>query len=87
MPVKQTNTGRLFSVYCPDCNKVTQKVSWNLLREAGAVKAACPVCGGYTLISYNGKTAELYSCTAEDDKILRDIAKDIAKQRTEGREQ
>jgi|TergutMp193P3_1026864.scaffolds.fasta_scaffold21326_4 sarcosine oxidase delta subunit len=53
----QTNTGRLCSVYCPSCGKVTQKVSFNLLREAAEVKVVCPVCLEYTLIEYDGKTA------------------------------
>jgi uncharacterized Zn finger protein len=51
------NTGRLFSVYCPSCGKVTDKISFNLLREAGGVTAICPVCGEITLIDYDGKRA------------------------------
>ena len=58
--MKQTvNTGRLCSVYCPSCGKVTQKVSFNLLREAASVKVICQVCLNYTLIEYDGKTATL----------------------------
>ena len=56
MKTKQTNTGRLCSVYCPSCKKVTQKVSFNLLREAPEVKVICPVCSEYTLLKYDGKT-------------------------------
>jgi endogenous inhibitor of DNA gyrase (YacG/DUF329 family) len=56
---KQTNTGRLCSVYCPACGKVTQKVSFNLLREAGTVKVVCPVCMNHTEITYDGKMAAL----------------------------
>jgi hypothetical protein len=55
----QTNTGRLCSVYCPGCGKVTQKISFNLLREAGIVKVICPVCLNHTLIEYDGKAAAL----------------------------
>jgi phage FluMu protein Com len=52
------NTGRLCSVYCPSCGKVTQKVSFNLLREA-VVKVVCPVCLNHTTIEYDGKVATL----------------------------
>jgi ribosomal protein S27E len=55
----QENSGRLCSVYCPGCGKVTQKVSFNLLREAGTVKVICPVCLNHTLIEYDGTVATL----------------------------
>ncbi|MDR1143333.1 MAG: hypothetical protein LBK77_03825 [Spirochaetaceae bacterium] len=53
------HTGRLCSVWCPGCGRVTQKISFNLLREAGTVKVTCPVCLNATTITYDGKTAEL----------------------------
>ena len=56
MKSKQTNTGRLCSVYCPSCGRVTQRISFNLLREAAEVKVVCPVCFNHTLLEYDGKT-------------------------------
>ena len=54
------NSGHLCSVYCPGCGKVTDKVSFNLLRDAGTVRAVCPVCFGVTVIEYDGKEATLW---------------------------
>ena len=54
------NTGRLLSIYCPECKKVTDKISFNLLRETGKVKTLCPNCQRATYIEYNGKYASLY---------------------------
>jgi hypothetical protein len=53
------NTGHLCSIYCPSCGKVTDKVSFNLLREAGRVSATCPVCHEITYLEYDGKTVSL----------------------------
>jgi hypothetical protein len=49
------NSGHLCSVYCPECKKVTQKISFNLLRDAGKVSVICPVCAGITWLEYNEK--------------------------------
>jgi formylmethanofuran dehydrogenase subunit B len=49
------NTGRLCSVYCPVCGKVTDKISFNLLREARRVTVRCS-CGGETYLAHNGET-------------------------------
>jgi endogenous inhibitor of DNA gyrase (YacG/DUF329 family) len=49
------NSGHLCSVYCPDCGKVTDKISFNLLRDAGRVTAYCPICQNITWLKYNGK--------------------------------
>ena len=62
------NTGHLLSIYCPDCRKVTDKISFNLLREAGKVTANCPQCQRATYIEYNGKQAHIYH---QDDDFLR----------------
>jgi len=62
------NTGHLLSVYCPVCKKVTDKISFNLLREAGKVKAFCPECQRVTYIEYNGKYAAIYH---QDDGFER----------------
>jgi hypothetical protein len=50
------NTGRLCSVYCPNCGRVTDKISFNLLREAERVTVRCTACGGETYLAYDGKT-------------------------------
>jgi uncharacterized Zn finger protein (UPF0148 family) len=52
-------TGDLFSVYCPVCENVTDKVSLALLRGTGSVTALCPVCENVTLLEYNGETVTL----------------------------
>jgi hypothetical protein len=62
------NTGHLLSVYCPVCRKVTDKISFNLLREAGKVTALCPQCQRVTYIEYNGKQAQIYH---QDDAFER----------------
>jgi endogenous inhibitor of DNA gyrase (YacG/DUF329 family) len=56
---KITNTGRLCSVYCPECKKATDKISFNLLREAGKVSVQCPVCGGITYLEHDGKSVSV----------------------------
>jgi uncharacterized Zn finger protein (UPF0148 family) len=68
------NTGRLLSVYCPHCGRVTDKVSFNLLRETGKVKASCPVCQGVTVIEYDGKTASLWHVDEAHERIFRELA-------------
>jgi hypothetical protein len=52
------------------CRKVTDKISFNLLREAGKVRAYCPQCQRITYIEYNGKEATLYHL---DDNFARII--------------
>ena len=54
------NTGHLLSVYCPECRRVTDKISFNLLRETGKVSVHCPQCQRATYIEYDGKWASLY---------------------------
>jgi hypothetical protein len=49
------NTGRLCSIYCPSRGKVTDKISFNLLREAGGVTVVCPICFAETSLTYDGK--------------------------------
>jgi phage FluMu protein Com len=71
-----SNCGRLLSVYCPDCKAVTEKVSFNLLREAGTVNVVCPRCGGLTTITYNGKAAQLSYLGGETITVLDHIKKD-----------
>jgi ribosomal protein S27E len=74
------NTGRLLSVYCPECRKVTDKVSFNLLREAGKVSVRCYLCQRVTYIEYDGKMAYLYH---QDD----DFERVYGKMSPEGREE
>ena len=62
------NTGHLLSIYCPECQKVTDKISFNLLREAGKVSVSCPQCQRVTYIEYNGKIASIYH---QDDDFQR----------------
>jgi len=66
--MEMKNTGHLLSVYCPQCRKVTDKISFNLLREAGKVTVLCPVCQRATYVEYNGKRASLYH---QDDGFER----------------
>ncbi|MDR1786780.1 MAG: hypothetical protein LBR23_10030 [Spirochaetaceae bacterium] len=60
------NSGRLCSVYCPSCGKVTDKISFNLLREADSVSVVCPVCGEDTLLEYDGKRVTVTHPAAEE---------------------
>jgi ribosomal protein S27E len=69
------NTGHLLSIYCPHCRKVTDKISFNLLREAGTVEAFCPDCWRKTIIEYNGKRALLYHSTEELEEMVKDMMK------------
>ncbi|MCL2185971.1 MAG: hypothetical protein FWB86_09000 [Treponema sp.] len=55
--MEQKSPGHLCSIYCPCCRKVTDKISFNLLREAGKVTAYCPVCQRRTFLEYNGRSA------------------------------
>jgi lysyl-tRNA synthetase class I len=61
------NTGRLCSVYCPDCGKVTDKISFNLLREARRVTVRCR-CGCETYLEYDGETV-----TVEHNDLAAEI--------------
>jgi len=67
------NTGHLLSVYCPNCKKVTDKISFNLLRETGKVKALCPHCQRITYIEYNGNYASLYHQDDEFERIWEEM--------------
>ena len=70
------NTGRLCSVYCPACRKVTDKISFNLLREAGTVEALCPACFQRTILEYNGKKVVVSHVSAMMEEVAREMAKD-----------
>jgi ribosomal protein S27E len=70
------NTGHLCSVYCPGCGRVTEKISFNLLREASKVKVICPDCCDTTIIEYDGKTATVFHISGQTEDILRSIAKE-----------
>jgi hypothetical protein len=65
------NTGHLCSIYCPSCGKVTDKVSFNLLREAGRVDATCPVCRSVTYLEYDGKKVSLSHYDYDLEMVLR----------------
>ena len=67
------NTGRLCSVYCPFCRKVTDKVSFNILREAGKVTVYCPVCQRPTFIKYDGKTAAIYHSDEGFERVFDEM--------------
>jgi ribosomal protein S27E len=70
------NTGHLCSVYCPDCGKVTDKISFNLLREAGTVEVTCPSCCGITIFEYKGKKAAIRHYSEELEEITRKMLKE-----------
>ncbi|GAB6391456.1 MAG: hypothetical protein MdMp014T_0829 [Treponematales bacterium] len=77
MPDKPTsNTGRLCSIFCPVCGKVTDKISFNLLREAGNVKVACPVCQEDTFLKYDGKTVSVYHHDDAFERIWTSMTKE-----------
>jgi predicted RNA-binding Zn-ribbon protein involved in translation (DUF1610 family) len=84
---EQTNTGRLCSVWCPTCGRVTEKISFNLIREAKSVKVACPACGGLTFIDYKDKTpkqgahVELSFLPGRTVDMLSDMAAENRKKR------
>ena len=69
------NTGRLCSVYCPNCGKVTDKISFNLLREAGTVEVSCHSCFRMTILEYNGKKVSLWHHSEELEEMARDMLK------------
>jgi Zn finger protein HypA/HybF involved in hydrogenase expression len=75
-PKEIQNSGRLCSVWCPECRVVTEKVSFNLLREAGTVNVICPRCGGLTNIVYNGKSVRLSYISGEGIELLDSIKND-----------
>ena len=67
-------TGRLCSVYCPSCRKVTDKISFNLLREARQVSVHCPVCGGITCLDYlDGKGAAVSHIDSDALQLARQL--------------
>ena len=68
------NTGHLLSIYCPQCKKVTDRISFNLLREAGKVRIFCPECHRATYIEYNGKYATLYHQDDNFERIWEDMS-------------
>jgi len=67
------NTGHLCSVYCPSCRKVTDKISFNLLREAGKVLVHCPLCQRVTYIAYDGKKASIYHSDDDFERIYEEM--------------
>jgi uncharacterized Zn finger protein len=83
--VSVENTGRLLSIYCPSCGKVTDKISFNLLREAGGVTAVCPVCGDLTMIDYDGKRATVWHRDEEAiNEFISAVMKNNAVQKNKG---
>ena len=68
------NTGHLLSIYCPSCKKVTDNISFNLLREAGKVKALCPECQRATYIEYDGKYASLYHQDDGFERVIEEMS-------------
>jgi uncharacterized Zn finger protein (UPF0148 family) len=73
------NSGRLCSVYCPSCGKVTDKISFNLLRETGKVTAHCPVCQNITWLEYDGSTATVSHPDEALERILTNMTKEERK--------
>jgi len=69
------NSGRLCSVYCPACRKVTDKVSFNLLREAGIVEILCPDCFRRTVLEYNGKKVVVSHVSEMMEEVVREKVK------------
>ena len=67
------NTGHLCSVYCPSCQKVTDKISFNLLREAGKITVYCPQCHRATHLEYNGKSVSIFHQNDDFDRIYEEM--------------
>ena len=67
------NTGHLCSVYCPSCRKVTDKISFNLLRESGKVTVYCSQCQGVTYLEYNSKGASVFHQNDDFDRIYEEM--------------
>jgi endogenous inhibitor of DNA gyrase (YacG/DUF329 family) len=42
----------LFPVYCPNCQKTVNAVSWKLLEKAVIITIDCPQCGGWIKLEY-----------------------------------
>ena len=66
------NSGHLCSVYCPSCGKVTDKISFNLLRDAGEVDVHCHSCGGVTPLEYKGKKVIVWHHDEVTERIMED---------------
>jgi endogenous inhibitor of DNA gyrase (YacG/DUF329 family) len=73
------NSGHLCSVYCPCCGKVTDKISFNLLREAGKVTVHCPVCQRATYLEYDGKRAAIYHQDDGFEQVVSEMTKEQRK--------
>ena len=74
------NTGRLCSVYCPACRRVTDKISFNLLREAGTVEVLCPDCFLRTSLEYDGKKVVV----SHISEMMEDLARNMAGKKKKG---
>ena len=70
----QKNTGHLLSVYCPECRKVTDKISFNLLREAGKVTVLCPQCQRATYLEYDGKSVTIFHQDDDIERLARSLS-------------
>jgi hypothetical protein len=44
---------KMFEIYCPCCEKVTDKVSITLLKEIGKIQTNCPICCSITILEYS----------------------------------
>jgi len=73
------NSGHLCSVYCPNCGKVTDKISFNLLREAKKVDVTCHICGGLTTFEYDGKKATVWHYDEILERVLEDYIRNKKK--------
>jgi endogenous inhibitor of DNA gyrase (YacG/DUF329 family) len=49
----------LFPVYCPNCQKTVNAVSWKLLEKARKVVVGCPGCNGFIQFDYNGENVSI----------------------------
>ena len=67
------NSGHLCSIYCPGCGKVTDKISFNLLREAKRVDVSCHSCGGTTILEFDGKKAIVWHYDEILERVLEDF--------------
>ncbi|GHT94394.1 hypothetical protein FACS1894141_0970 [Spirochaetia bacterium] len=44
---------KIVKVYCPHCEKITNGVSLNLLKDVKIVYVDCPKCGANTILNYD----------------------------------
>ncbi|GHU20276.1 hypothetical protein FACS1894163_13300 [Spirochaetia bacterium] len=50
---------KIVKVYCPHCEKITNGVSLNLLKDVKTVYVDCPKCGDTTVLEYDDDSVSI----------------------------